>query len=547
MRRVTRSKIAVTIAFKNRELIRSLVASIRSFLKQTLPPDELIVVGTKDDLSGLNKYFSKDEFKTIRVIFSTADKNEARNIGIDAALSEYVMFADHDMRADKNLLFECAKFSKECDALFVPEKGSGGGFWEECHKLQKEFVQYDLDTITPRFFRKSIFKKGEKPFKSDFGDLDEWGFNLSLQKKRIRKGIVNSHVVIKEKVPNLYKEIKNKFTRGLYLFNFYKVDSREAWRRVDPIKRGIIFYSTRLKYFFQKPAVFTGLLFLKTVSLVSFFLGAIVGFFLQPCRKILKKDIRNFYNSIANSYLDKMYKETEWSKHIDYKEKESVIKIWRLYGNDRIKKEKILDLGMGPGRWSKFFLDAGFSKVVGLDISDKMVNKAKREIKDVRFRSVVADIEKIPFRDYYFNKVFCFRTFKYLPSPKNAMNEITRVTKNRGEILLEISNNNLQNRFLKLLSHLVVLIKPNISPSSRWWYFNRAKLYSFNDAENLLAQFSNIKVVKIEPLFMLPSVRFPKIFDKHLFKTLIFLDNFFMIILPKRLFARSWLILLSKL
>lgn len=545
MLKKNKSDIAIAIAFKDKAFIKSLVDCINSFLNQTISPKELIVVGTRNDLSNLSNYFSKEEFRLINIVFSNSGKNEARNTGILMAKSKFVMFVDHDMRAEKNLLSECIKSAKKYDALFIPEIGSGGNFWNECLKLQREFVQYDLDTITPRFFRKNIFRKGEKPFSSEFGELDEWGFNISLQKKKIKIGPVQSFVLIKDNT-NIAKKMKNKYLRGLWLPNFYKANNKEAWRRVDPIKRGIVFYGNRLRYFFKNPLVFTGLLFLKVIALFSFFSGAFMGFLVPPNNKILKKDIRNFYNSIASSYFTKMYKSSRWGKYVNYIEKKSVIDIWQLQRNEKINKEKILDLGMGPGRWSKFFIDIGFNKVVGLDLSDKMVGMARKEIKSIKFRSVIADIENIPFKGCSFDKVFCFRTFKYLPNPKNAINEIVRVTKRNGDILLELPNKSLQNGLLKLFSIFIIKTNPDIKPNSNWWYFNKAKLYSYIEINALLKEVPNIKINKIIPLFILPSVAMPKIIDKHFFKTLVFLDNLFMLILPKRIFTRSWIVSVLK-
>lgn len=540
-----RSDISIAIAFKNKEFITSLVDCINSFLDQTISPVELIVVGTRNDLSILPNYFSKKKFRLINIIYSNVDKNEARNIGIEKATSKYVMYIDHDMRAKKKLLQECIKSSKKYDALFIPEKGIGGTYWNECLKLQRELIQYDLDTITPRFFRKNIFQKGEKPFSSEFGELDEWGFNLFLQKKKAKVGSVKSFVLIKDDI-NIIKKIKNKYLRGLWLSNFYKANNKETWRRVDPIKRGVIFYSKRLNYLFEQPTIFMGLLFLKVTALIAFFTGAFVGLLFPPDRKIMKKDIRNFYNSIADSYFTKMYKSSRWGKYVNYIEKKSVIDIWQLQKNEKINKEKILDLGMGPGRWSKFFINVGFLKVIGLDLSDKMVAMARKEIKSIKFRSVIADIENIPFKDCSFDKVFCFRTFKYLPNPKNAINEIVRVTKNNGGILLELPNKSLQNGLLKLFSIFIIQSNPDIKPNSSWWYFNKAKLYSYVEIKALLKEVPNIKINKISPLFILPSVAMPKIIDKYLFKTLVLLNDLFMLILPKRIFTRSWIVSVLK-
>lgn len=545
MNKETIPEVSITIPFKGRNL-GYLVACIKSFLEQSYPAKEIIIVGNENDLKDLGNNFSSKELKKIEVIYSKAEKNEARNVGIKASKGSHVFIIDHDMEAKKNLIESCIKLLSKYEALFVPERGVGGNFWENCSKLQKKLIQYDLDTISPRFFKRNIFSNKESPFDQSFGELDEWGFNLNLQKKKVKIGMVrSSHLLVKDDNLTLFKEIRLKFTRGLWMGNFYKTNKNEAWRRINPIKRGLIFYGKRIDYFIKEPIYFIGVLFFKGVSLLAFAAGCLVGCVIKKDKKLPKEQVRYLYDEISSKYLLDMYEGTNWNKYVDWKEKHVVAKIWKLKKDKKFQSQKLLDLGVGPGRWSEFFLKFNFKKVVGLDISPKMVKLARSRIKNKNFTSMIGDIEDTGLKKGSFDKVFCFRSFKYLPNPKRAWSEILRVTRPKGEIILEVTNNNLQNILLKPLSFLILFVNPRISKESRWRYFNRAKFYSLNSINKIIASEEGGSVLYSTPLFILPSIKLFQSVDSLVFKKLIKLDNLLIKILPV-FFVRSWVLKIVK-
>ena len=231
--------ISVAIAIKGTKNIASLKKCIQSLFSQTLKPLEINVVGEREELFSVDLFPSENREISINKIYAAVDKNEARNIGILHTKGIYILYLDHDMVADKFLLENCINKAKECEAIIIPEKGVGGGFWENCKKLERELITHDLYTVTSRFYKKSIFEKSEKPFDSSFGLLDEWGFNNKLMKKKVRLGYSDSFILVKDSDFSIIGEIKNKFRRGLWMKNFYQKDKNDAWKRINPIQRGI--------------------------------------------------------------------------------------------------------------------------------------------------------------------------------------------------------------------------------------------------------------------------------------------------------------------
>lgn len=93
---------------------------------------------------------------------------------------------------------------------------------------------------------------------------------------------------------------------------------------------------------------------------------------------------------------------------------------------DQHGNASLLDLGCGTG----FVMRAArhyFQQVVGVDISPKMLKKAKR------YGSVVcSDISKLPFKNKSFNVVICFATLHHCFKTEAVFKQTYRVLKTNG-------------------------------------------------------------------------------------------------------------------
>ena len=218
-----------------------------------------------------------------------------------------------------------------------------------------------------------------------------------------------------------------------------------------------------------------------------------------------------------------------------------------MCGESRIqkknKKEEILDLGVGPGRWSRFFVRRGFRRVVGVDKSPEMVDFSKKFINSRKYRGLIGDMQRINFKKDSFEKVFSFRAFKYVDMPKLAIREIERVLKPGGTLLLEVSNKSLPLIMARYINQILRKIKPNLSFKSSW-YFEKAYFYGKKEAENLAAN-TNLRILSIHPLFILPARPLPT-GKGALTWFWIAIDKTLFFLLPKDWFTRSWILLISK-
>ena len=88
-----------------------------------------------------------------------------------------------------------------------------------------------------------------------------------------------------------------------------------------------------------------------------------------------KKITKEAHNAIAEKYYEL------------YKDDTSDLKYFDLFLKDC--KPRILDLGCGMGHYSNYMYDKGFD-IVGVDISENMINIAKRNNPNIEF--IVSDI-----------------------------------------------------------------------------------------------------------------------------------------------------------
>ena len=97
--------------------------------------------------------------------------------------------------------------------------------------------------------------------------------------------------------------------------------------------------------------------------------------------------------------------------------------------------DKILDLGCGAGWLAGILADkVPQGQVVGLDVADQMVRRARQRHADrLNLMFVVGEAEDIPWDDNFFNHVISIESAYYWPDPAKAFREIFRVLQPGGE------------------------------------------------------------------------------------------------------------------
>ena len=97
-----------------------------------------------------------------------------------------------------------------------------------------------------------------------------------------------------------------------------------------------------------------------------------------------------------------------------------------------------LEIGCGSGNGTKLIKKYFSAKnIVGIDLDERMIRIAERRNTDPGINFMVSDASKMDFPDNSFDAIFDFGIIHHIPNWKDCLNELSRVLKPGGELILE--------------------------------------------------------------------------------------------------------------
>lgn len=168
---------------------------------------------------------------------------------------------------------------------------------------------------------------------------------------------------------------------------------------------------------------------------------------------------------------------------------------------------KILEVGCGLGGFC-LWASKKCENVVGLDIGRARLHQGNSLRKRLKRKTsfIVGDAQSLPFKSELYDIVVCSETLEHIPNYKKAFNELVRVTKKFGHIILTFPNYINMTLLYKPISFL-------LSSTPKKWNSQPPDLHSFNIFTiNRLFEREDLKVLVKEGigLIHLPSAK-PKI------------------------------------
>lgn len=125
-----------------------------------------------------------------------------------------------------------------------------------------------------------------------------------------------------------------------------------------------------------------------------------------------------------------------------------------------LNRKKLLEIGCGTGRISKIFASTTYN-VTGLDISEKMVELARKKAKEEQwtFTGVVGDARNLPFKDNEFDIVYAVHVLELIKDWKQVIKEGLRCSLAKRFVTIDVER---------------VLFKTDLM-SQYWTYVNNSE------------------------------------------------------------------------
>lgn len=126
---------------------------------------------------------------------------------------------------------------------------------------------------------------------------------------------------------------------------------------------------------------------------------------------------------------------------LDMNEHHSEVTNWALSLWKIKESDKVLDIGCGGGKTLKTMSESvKTGKLYGVDYSETALATCKEYnqqlISDEKLELVNASVEKMPFKDNFFQKIITVESFYFWPNPATNLKEVLRVLKPGGTFLL---------------------------------------------------------------------------------------------------------------
>ncbi|OTA82309.1 hypothetical protein M434DRAFT_17070 [Hypoxylon sp. CO27-5] len=100
----------------------------------------------------------------------------------------------------------------------------------------------------------------------------------------------------------------------------------------------------------------------------------------------------------------------------------------------------VLDLGCGFGWFSRFARENGAESVRAIDLSEKMLDRARNMTNDDKIKYERADLEELKLEENQYDVVFSSLTFHYLANLPTLIKEVSRSLKPSGRLVCSIEH-----------------------------------------------------------------------------------------------------------
>lgn len=415
----------VSVIVPTRNSARTLEACLASVRAQSYGDIELIVV----DNHSTDATLEIARRQADRVLAAGPERSAQRNAGARASSGEFLLFVDSDMVLEPAVaeeVFRAFRAQPDIEALVIPERSVGVGFWARCRALEKELYLGDPDVEAARAFRRAAFDAAGGYDEGIHGGGEDW----DLPERVIGAGgaidRVEAGVLHDEGRLTLRAVLAKKLYYGRTLARYIRKHPGRAVRKIA--RRAFL---CRVNLLAREPAHALGLLTLKGLELVAVTLGMAAGR-VQPSQGPAQAGGPQAMNG-AGREEDKPTLTSLRLRCLRVLARDDAAIFGRLRWSvgvvTRIRGDRVLDVGCASGWLREAVNDRSY---VGVDLTAR-ISGGKRG-----WQFVQADGRQLPFANESFDLVILFEVIEHLPpgSERQALAEALRVLRPGGKVLL---------------------------------------------------------------------------------------------------------------
>lgn len=212
--------------------------------------------------------------KRTRAVQKGPERHAQRAYGAGLARGKYLMFFDADMELDPELIGECVRLGENgFDAVIIPERGGGSGFWAECQKLEKQCYWNDpWMEAANRFIRSTVYRQ-TGGYRTDWIAGEDFELHDRLVKAGARIGRATAMLTHYEDT-RFWRVVKKKFYYGTQMRRVFRESPAPNIKRFFLLKPAFVRNWSRL---LRHPVLTLGLIAMKGAQFLAGGLGLALG------------------------------------------------------------------------------------------------------------------------------------------------------------------------------------------------------------------------------------------------------------------------------
>lgn len=149
----------------------------------------------------------------------------------------------------------------------------------------------------------------------------------------------------------------------------------------------------------------------------------------------LHKNLTEIHEDVPANHYDEGIKRNLFQKFWHSRRFKEVLEVTKP------TKGTVLDVGCHAGTFTERLLTKLETKeVYGVDISSSAINLAKKRIPYGHFE--VADAANLPFKNNFFDAVFCLEVLEHVDDPIKVLKEVKRILKTGGYAVFLVPSDN---------------------------------------------------------------------------------------------------------